>query len=75
MAMSAASMKSKIEAAIQAATGKAPDESAANQLMALCTGIIAEIKANAVVAPGIAVSVSGSPSSQSGATTAPGVIS
>lgn len=74
MSMSASSMKSKIEAAMTAA-GITIGEGPANQLLALCTGIIAEITANAVVAPGIAVTTSGGPTNQSGATVAPGTVS
>ena len=70
MPMSASSMKSKIEAAIAASTGKPVEASAANQIMALCTGIIQEIQTNAQVAPGIAVSTPAG----SGATSAPGQI-
>jgi hypothetical protein len=67
MAMSASSMKSKIEAAMVAA-GLTPQEGAANQLLALCTGIIAEIQANAKVQTAIPVQVS--PGTGTGATTA-----
>jgi len=74
MPMTASSMKSKIEAAIAASTGKPVDSSAANQIMALCTGIIQEIQANAQVLPGQAVATSGGPSNQSGTTISPGVI-
>lgn len=74
MAMSPSSMKSKIEAAM-AALGIPAQEGDFNQLLALCTGIIQEITQNGLVNPGIAVATSGGPSSQAGATTAPGVIS
>ncbi len=70
MPMTAASMKSKIEAAIVAAGGSV-SEGGSNQLAALCAGIIGEIQANAQVAPGIAVATS----TGSGATTSPGTIS
>lgn len=55
--------------------GLTVQEGAPNQLLALCQGIIAEITSNGVVNPGIAVSTTGGPSAQTGATTAPGTIS
>lgn len=70
MAMSAASMKSKIEAAMLA-LGIPSQEGDFNQLLALCQGIIQEITQNGQVLPGIAVSTPVGP----GATVAPGVIS
>ena len=70
MAMTPASMKSKIEAAM-AALGIPAQEGDFNQLLALCTGIINEITQNGQVLPGIAVSTN----TGSGATVAPGQIS
>jgi hypothetical protein len=63
--MTPAGMKAAIEAAI-AATGTPVSESAANQLLALCTGIIKEITTNAEVQPGIPTAA--------GPTTGPGKI-
>lgn len=73
MAMSASSMKAKIEAAMVSA-GITPDEGAENQLLALCTGIINEIVANAKVTAGIPVLTTGSATTQTGATTSVGAI-
>ena len=73
MAMTAASMKSKIEAAM-AAAGITVSEGTYNQLLALCTGIIQEIQQNGKVTAGIPVATTGGPSSQTGATTGQGSI-
>lgn len=73
-AMSADSCKTKIKAAYHARTGEEMAEGQFNAIVDLCQGIIDEIKANAQVQPGIPVSTTGTATSQSGATTAPGTI-
>lgn len=50
-ALTASSCKAKVNTAIQAQTGKAPEEGSFNVLLAICEGIIEEIKTNAVVLP------------------------
>lgn len=59
-ALTAASCKAKVKAAIQAETGKPVQEGSFNVLLALCEGIIEEIKQNAVVVPNtFSVTISG----------------
>lgn len=74
MAMSASSMKSKVEAAYLARTGQTMAPGAWDALIDLCTGIIQEITANSVVTvnSGISVATTGSATAQTGSTTATG---
>ena len=58
-------------------TAQGPAEDGAKQAaanLALATGIVGYIQANATIPAGIAVATTGSPSAQTGATTAPGTI-
>lgn len=73
-AMSAAACKAKIRAAHLARTGQVLDDSANNNLLDLCQGIIDEITADAKVQTGIPVSTTGGPTAQTGSTTALGTI-
>jgi len=76
MAMSANSMKAKVEAAYLARTGQAMAEGTWDALIDLCTGIIQEIQANGVVNVGIAGEVtSGAASGATTVTTGTGGIS
>ena len=73
-ALSASSCKAKIQADHLSRTGQALDDSANNNLIDICQGIIDEIKADATVQSGIPVSTTGSATNQTGATTATGTI-
>jgi glycerol-3-phosphate dehydrogenase len=66
--MTAASMKAKIIAAYHARTGLTMADDAVNDIIDLCTGIVQEIQANAVV------SATG-PDAQGGTVTSTGTIS
>lgn len=67
MAISATSMKSKIEAAYTARTGKTMDETV-SVLIDICTGIVQEFQQNAVV-------TATGPDPQGGTVTSTGTVS
>lgn len=62
-------------AALKAAAEAPPNGDPLARWTAIATALIAHLTANMQVNPGIAVSTTGSPTAQTGSTTAPGTVS